>query len=318
MAVRSVPGIEARHTWSNGPLTLGDLGALSRRPDVWPHVKVVKVLGLHDLPDFEDRVDKPVGRTGEVPRRTDQRGKSITYDLRCRGRTLAELRAVEGQLALAFGQRDGAMTIDPHPAYGGDSYFYVGRVLGLTIPDEQVAAPTRISGGYERPATLTIRNHSGKFMRLPEAVEITGEIASSSGISAPLTAPFVIPAPGTSSGVAVVNNDGSAPADPVIDVFGPVSNPRVMNDTLGVEVRLDNQGGITLAAGAFIRIDFRTRQVLLGGVDDIRAKINRSISTWWHQDADGLRVGDNTIRYRGELLSDPARAEVRYHHTNWT
>lgn len=303
----SVPGVEGRHAW-NSELTLNDRA-------VWPRYKLKRITGLHSLPDAEDNREPATGRLGEVVRRALRRGKTLTYEGTVEGRTLAQLRQGEDALLGAFAELDeGQMIVSPHPAYGGPSFFYRARALACDIPDEQQAPPKRSTLGFERPFALSLRLADPRFYETQQQGPIpTGPIVQGAGLSLPWILPVIIPG-SAASGTVVVTNTGTAPTDPIIDLYGPVTNPRVMNDTLGRELRFK---GLTLAEGSFIRVDFKQRTIKLEGTSDFRSKFDRQLSTWWDEGVPGLRRGDNAVRYRGDSISDPARAEITFHHARW-
>lgn len=302
-----VPGMEGRHSW-NG-LVLGD-------QEVWPRHRVAEIAGLRATGDAEDVREPRTGMPGEIARRSFRRGKTVTYECVTEARSLAELRQAQAARSAAFEELDaeGVMTIttDPLLPNAPPPVFFRARCLSLIPGTERPADPGRMSMGFEQPFTVALRLADRRIYRAQQAGPFeTAALVAESGISLPVTAPFTIPAPGTTSGVVSVTNEGDAETDPTIDLYGPVRDPRIMNDTLGVELRF---AGLELVAGQFLRVDFLNRRVLLEGTADYRAKLDRTRSSWWEPGVAGLAPGANVVRYRGEGMSDPARAVLTFYH----
>lgn len=85
---------------------------------------------------------------------------------------------------------------------------------------------------------------------------------------------------------------GSAPINPVIYIYGPVTNPEVRtagNERFGFT-------GLTLATGEFVQIDMGSGRVLLGGSisASLHHLVNWNISSFWR-----WLPGAHTVRYLG-------------------
>lgn len=141
------------------------------------------------------------------------------------------------------------------------------------------------------------------------AVEETGLLEAAQDIEAgrvyPLTFNREYPE-STPIGVATVTNAGNAPTYPTIECYGPCTNPRVENQTAGLQFELVD---LTLAAGEFVEIDMRARTVLLNGLSNQSRydRVDFATSMWWP-----LLPGDNTLRYYPETFDTGAEAIVRY------
>lgn len=149
-------GLEGRHQWDGGVI-------LNRRVDdagdlLLPRYKLARIGGLSSLGDSEDVRELPVGREGEVPRRSLRRGKTVTYEGVTQARSLDDLRQAEADLRSAFyDQRaEKLMVVTPHPDYASGSRFYRARALAAEINDEQ-GAPVNVSLGYERSFIVSVR-----------------------------------------------------------------------------------------------------------------------------------------------------------------
>jgi hypothetical protein len=116
-----------------------------------------------------------------------------------------------------------------------------------------------------------------------------------------LTFPASTPV-GTTSIVTV----GNAECPPIIQLWGPVVNPRIINITDGNrQLRFD----VTLTTEQFWQVDFRERTVFLNG-DPNRNRYQQldfTASEWWT-----LLPGTNFVRYTADTFASPARAVVSF------
>jgi hypothetical protein len=306
-----VPGLNGIHTWNDG-VALNDLS-------VWPRYRLLRIPGLHTRPEMEDTRDQPAGRLGEIARRAILRGKNLVYEGVLEARNQDELEQARDALLAAFTTTtEGRMSITR--ADGSDPFFYTARCTALDPPEElpDAAALHRSTYGYERAFTLGLRLSDPRFYSDPAKGPLqTGAVVPQAGTPLPWRLPVALIAPGAASGVVVVTNAGTAPADPVVEMHGPALTPAIVNDRLGLQVRL----ALSLAAGQFVRVDFRDRSLLLGGSEDVGALLDRDATTWW-DDADlsqmGLQPGDNPLRYSADGLQDPAFATVTFNDAWWS
>jgi hypothetical protein len=111
---------------------------------------------------------------------------------------------------------------------------------------------------------------------------------------------------GTPVGTTAVDTVGNAECPPVIQLWGPVTNPRIQNITDGnKELRFN----VTLTTEQYLEVDFRERTVFLNG-DPNRNRYQQldfTTSEWWT-----LLPGTNFVRYTADTFASPARAVVRY------
>lgn len=99
-----------------------------------------------------------------------------------------------------------------------------------------------------------------------------------------------------------VNNPGNRPTPPVITINGPVTNPRVLNDTVGRTMTFN----IILATGEYLTIDTKYKTVKLNGTTNRRNTL--LAPTWFF-----LEPGDNFIRYRAESSDPTSSMEIEYY-----
>jgi hypothetical protein len=90
-----------------------------------------------------------------------------------------------------------------------------------------------------------------------------------------------------------------------------VLHPKLENVTLGLAVQFVDY---TLASGEYIDLDWRLRTAIANDGTDVAGRVDASTSNWWDEDAPGLQANlAQLIRYSGDGLVSPARAEIRYH-----
>jgi hypothetical protein len=300
-------GLEARHTW-NGIITLNNL-------DSYPRFSVQTIQGLRSKADAEDNRDPSTARRGEIPRKSRRRGKTITYEGMTEARNDLDLRQAESILSAAFEDIDneGEMVITSHPLFPDPPppVLYRARAISCEVV-EAVASPKKYTLGHERSFVLTLRLSDPRFYIAQQAGPFeTGALTSDIGISLPVTAPFTIPAPGGLAGIITITNDGDADTDPIIDIYGPIINPIVENQTVGASLIFS---GLEIEDGDFMRVDFKARKIMLNAINDYRSKLDRVASDWWDNDVPGFQSGDNVIKFSGENASGNSRAVVTYYH----
>jgi len=125
--------------------------------------------------------------------------------------------------------------------------------------------------------------------------------ASVTGFGFPLGFPFGFGAPVTPATFNAANlGNRSTPA--VIKIPGPVTNPRIYNDTVskGLEFTID------LASGEFLEIDLYYKTVKLNGTVSRRSAL---INPTWFL----LEPGDNFLRYQADTTGNPS-ALITYRH----
>lgn len=85
---------------------------------------------------------------------------------------------------------------------------------------------------------------------------------------------------------------GNRPTPPIFEIAGPVTNPRILNDVTGDELRFS----IDLVAMDILTIDTKYKTVRLNGTSNRRSAL---IAPDWYF----LEPGSNTLRYRAESVA---------------
>jgi hypothetical protein len=272
-----------------------------------PNYWVETIPGLQSLPDAEDLRDLATGRSGEIARRSVRRGKTITYNGSVRARSAADMRSGMAALTAAFQDMvEGQMVITPNPSYApGVTRTYNARALSCDPGDEVLDPNARWP--FQMPFVIGLRMSDPRFYDPTPVAQDTASIIATTGLVLPVVAPFVIPSSGAAAGTVVVTNPGNTDADPVVDIYGPITDPVLTDLTLGRTLVFT---GVTLGSTDFIRANFATRQVLFQGTSDYRSSWDALASSWWDPGQPGLPPGNTTVQLGGTLMANPAHAHV--------
>lgn len=236
-------GIEAIWTL-NGSLVLND-------PAADAHVQLIKVTGLHALPDHEDPSAPKVGRIGEHLYPTSPGGKTAVVTGAMRAVSLPALRAFGRALMgeLTRFSTTSYVDIAPHADLGGPAGRFYGRPLQLDPDDYQRLV------SWSRDVVIGWRLHDPRVYFPSLAVDVTGS-------------------------PAVVTNAGSAPADPVLTLAGAAGDITVSDGTHTLVFR-------NVPAGTLV-IDFAARTAKVGAVN---CELVVATSDWWDSFVDGIAGG---------------------------
>jgi hypothetical protein len=99
-----------------------------------------------------------------------------------------------------------------------------------------------------------------------------------------------------------VTNTGNRPTPPVFTITGPVTNPRILNDTLSKEMVFTT----VLGAGETLVVDAKNKTVRLNGTTNRRNTLV-SADSWFY-----LARGANSIRYRAESADPVSSLNVQF------
>lgn len=289
-------GLEALHVWTppQGIISGGipDF-TLNDRSLLWPldgyAFKLKSIQGLHALPEFIDEREAALGRPGELVYDAQAGGKNVVYSGDIIASTLQYLRRGANVMRQAFGAMsreggrvhewaqsgEGMMTITPHASYGSENHIFFARTASLEIGDEQLDGPSRVPSPYRRPFVLTLR------LADPRIYHATTQSSTGNADGA----------------VVFIDNDGSAPTDPVFKVQGAfTSTPIVLARGTDYVLAFENMNGI--ADGLWV--DFKGRRAWLnddGG--DMTAHLSVADSNWWDPGIVGLDPGPNSVGVTG-------------------
>lgn len=217
--------------------------------------------------------------------------------------------------------------------YGGRPFTISGTIIGDSMSDfvlrrDALYAACDIING-EVPIIFTLAN--GRQVQINAAcqdIDIPGQPGSvvASDFNAqfkanfpfllsPTITPFSIALPvggggtvplptvptglsGNQGGVASITNNGNAPFWPTARIYGPVTNPQILNNTLNLSLQLT----ITLASGQYVDIDFKRKTI----VDNFGTNQYSSKSgDWWY-----LPKGVSVIAFSAASYSSSALCTI--------
>lgn len=122
--------------------------------------------------------------------------------------------------------------------------------------------------------------------------------------------------PSNSINQMLVNLPGDVPVSPYVRIYGTCSNPRlfrVFNDVTK-EISLTASGGLALAAGNYLDIDFANRRIFLNGTvgNSFYNRVDFTTSAWWD-----LEPGENRLLFTAGTADSACYADITYRDA-WT
>ncbi|GAC1610348.1 MAG: hypothetical protein NVS3B26_16620 [Mycobacteriales bacterium] len=159
--------------------------------------------------------------------------------------------------------------------------------------------------GTSRTAQMGFRCPSGL---LEDVVQPSQNIAASGPISGGLILPQALPlvfSVGPVQGTAQVAVGGTVPAFPVIDIYGPCTNPVFRVVTTGAQIKLN----VSINSGDFVRVDCGARTISLNGVasQSLYSQLDFATSTWLT-----LPLGTSSLIFSPATSSSPCMAALRW------
>jgi hypothetical protein len=135
--------------------------------------------------------------------------------------------------------------------------------------------------------------------------EVLPKSASLFGIDFPID--FDVSFGGGDTGKLIVANQGDFRTYPLITVYGPASNIRLINENTDETFRLN----LTLGVGDFVAVDFNLRTIML---NDLTSRYNTLdiTSVWW-----AIHPGNNSISFLADSTSASTRASLDWRDA-WT
>lgn len=169
-------------------------------------------------------------------------------------------------------------------------------------------APPRVTGRRPKRFTLPLVSADDRIVATNEntLVLTPGGVGGIVGFSSPMTSPLTSPM--ALSGQVTVVNAGKKGARWRARIDGPITNPVLLNNTTGEQVKLN----ATIAADDFFIIDSHpaTRSVYQTGTADRWGSVDNSTTKWWE-----LRKGVNDIRLLSSAFSAPAQVTMYWRDT---
>lgn len=158
--------------------------------------------------------------------------------------------------------------------------------------------------GSRQPTTFQLQFVSERPYALGDEssqIIVPGSAAGEQGFSSPISSPLSSPL--NVAGQAFIYNGGELDTWPRFRIMGPITNPRILSNTLGLELRFL----VALGAGEFLDVFPPTphSRVLFGGVTSMYRAVDRAASRWWK-----LLPGNNDVRLLATAYSAGASVTV--------
>jgi hypothetical protein len=274
---------------------LGDAGFILNPDDITPpFVDITDVRGFDNAPIRTTERDHE-GTDGGFMDAELERGRPISLE----GMAYADGEEVESLLDRL--KEEWAPSRTPVPLYFkvpgvGERLFFV-KPLGCRYDVNQLrrvgCTAIQFQAFAEDP-----RAYDSTLQDVPMGL---GAIQTD-GFGFPLEFPFGFGALSSTDDGTWVTNAGNRATPVKLIIPGPVSGPRVFNETVGAELRFD----ITLDAPDFLVVDTQYRTVLLNGTVNRRTTLEQG--NWFF-----LQKGDNFLRYRAGAVTASVMS-VQYRH----
>ncbi len=195
-----------------------------------------------------------------------------------------------------------------HPRTRIDLYFDTevdGPVRHLRVRPDQFSAP------FETPwhvaMSLGFKTVGTPFLSGVDVKQVA--FAPDTDVPIGFTFPIVFDlsiAPGMSSD-GIVINDGDQPAEWTMRIDGPVTGPRIRNETLGVELAFPS---LSIGAGSYVVVSSEDRTVLADGVTSRYSTLDFIHSTWFL-----LEPGETAITMPTASHDVPAQGQISFYDT---
>lgn len=164
------------------------------------------------------------------------------------------------------------------------------------------SAPVSTPGGLELGASWRCPSPYAESAE-PVVATVRPNVAAG-GFSFPFTFPLVFAAGG--GGAVTVENAGNMPAQWVARIFGPCTDPQLVNTTLSQRVGFS---GLTIADGDYVEVNSTNRTVYVNGSSAASRYhlLNLSTLTWWQ-----LVPGANTVLFTATTPGAVAAVEMTF------
>lgn len=180
------------------------------------------------------------------------------------------------------------------------------QTISFTLPNGIIKQINAICKGVDFKATAGVLNAidfqaqfeaSFPFFTSPTVNQFSTALpVGGGGTVPPPTMPMALG--GNQGGSVAVVNNGNAPFWPTARIYGPVTNPQLLNTTFNLALELT----ITLASGQYLDIDFKRKTI----VDNFGTNQYSSKSgDWWY-----LTPGSTTIDFSAASYSPSALCNI--------
>lgn len=239
--------------------------------------QIMGLEGIEDLPDLRSGDTVRAFADGEVPGLDLLAGRTITLELAVFDSGVGDFFAnVERVKAMSVPATSESAFVYQLPGRNPRALLARARRRSLPVTDEyQFRKGKAVIEWHATDPRIYDQSFTSTVVGLPSAA---------TGLTFNATAPFVFGSAGT-GGSVLVTNSGNFPAPWVAVITGPVTNPSVTANGLG----LTFNG--TVNAGETLVVDSLARSVLLNGTAS-RNNWVAAASVWW-----ALPPGNTTVQF---------------------
>ena len=176
-----------------------------------------------------------------------------------------------------------------------------GPVRRLRVRPDQFSAP--MEAPWHVAMSLGFKTVGTPFLTGLNVNQLAlAPLADEDGVAFDWTFDLVFP--GSLSSTVIVTNAGDQPAHWTCRIYGPVTGPRIRNETLGLQVSFPT---LTIAAGSYVDVSSENRTALADGVSSRYSFLDFVGTTWWL-----LEPGDNAITLPTSVHDAPAQAQISW------
>jgi hypothetical protein len=165
--------------------------------------------------------------------------------------------------------------------------------------------PPRVTGGRVKNFQISLVAADPRIYseQVYSATVNAGTYTGGTGLTSPLISPLQNSL--DAAGSIVVNNQGSTSSPGILTIFGPITNPRIINGSTGEQLALT----YTLAEGDSLAVDVGSRTVTLNGSTNRYSALDFPNSIWWE-----LVPGPNAVRLEGSSFTSAASLSIVWRH----
>jgi hypothetical protein len=249
---------------------------------------VTNILGLDDA-DVRDTRENNPGQHGETPGSSNYGGRTLVLQGKIQTKTLWKLRDMQFALRQTFADISVERPLVFHGTQIQHDYLcYCKKNQKMDMPEEQTTP-----NHFERTFNITLRASNPRFVSIATEYYIW----SYEGLTS------------VDEIVFTAVNTGNFPSQPLIDIAGPMTNPRLINEHNGNILEFIG----SIPSGESWRIDFQSSSPRMFNVDTGVSVFNmlQDNSTDFLYDP-GVQ---NSIRLTATGLTSASKIESRSQHT---
>lgn len=175
----------------------------------------------------------------------------------------------------------------------------------VDLVGDQLSSQLTVSNRSHVLAQLSWRCPEGRSFTVDETVVTsTPSTPETPGRGYPLAFSRTYPTGGR-RGRSNALNRGTAPTWPVLRIYGPCTDPNVLNQRTGRRIAFSD----TIPSGSFVEVSMRDRTVQLNGVPgpDMSRRSRLTVRQWWD-----LHPGDNVLLFTAADSTDPCQVTITY------